>query len=380
MDPTLTGEQQRMRDALRDFLEAEGGLDLARSVMDGDHPTKHSVIEDLWADLAEMDVTALAVPAAYGGLGEDIRFLVPILEIAGRVAMPGPYPETMAFAIPLLQELGTAQQRERHLETIASGERTMSFAIYDDASESVPACVDHTAEPTPDGFRLTGRKLLVPYGAMVDTVVVAARTREGTGFQGISLFIVPTEGLDATRTRSLDKTRPMYELDLDGETVPESAVLGSPHCGGDALARAIDEYSIATAAMLVGGADYVTDSSIDYATEREQYGNPIGMYQAVKHRIAEMWMDTEQGRSLVYYAAWAHATDAPDARRAVSAASAFTTHYAERITGDNVLNHGGIGFTWDHDAHIHLKQAKGWKNFLGSPEWHLDRVADMREF
>jgi alkylation response protein AidB-like acyl-CoA dehydrogenase len=376
MDARLTEEQQQIQSTARDFIESNGGIELARRRMAGDE----AVVDELWRDLADLDFTAITVPLEHGGFGEGMVYLCALLEAAGRYALPGPLPETAAVAVPLVDELGTDDQRERYLPRIANGELRFSVAVYDDRHEEIPEAVQMDAERLEEGFRLSGTKTLVPYGGEVDRVLMAARTQDATGYQGISLFIVDPAEADVTQLESLDRTRPMYTLKFDDLVVDESALLGPLHGGGNALADAIDRYNVAFGAMLVGGADRAVELSTEYGNERTQYGQPIGRFQAVKHRIAEMWMAKEHARSIAYYAAWAINNDEPDARQAVSMMKAYAGSRLPELFADDVKNHGGMGFTWDHDTHIYLKQAKGWQNYFGSTSDHFDRVADVRDY
>jgi alkylation response protein AidB-like acyl-CoA dehydrogenase len=377
MKAKLTDEQERIQETAEEFLESHDGIELARRRMEGEK----EVIDELWSDLADVDYPAVTVPLDHGGLGEGMVYLCALLEAAGRYAMPGPFPETTAFAVPLIDELGTDEQTERHLEPVAAGDRRLSFALHDDGNETIPETIQLEGEARDDGsVALSGTKTLVPYGGEVDGVVVAARTRNATGFEGLTACVVDpaAEGMTATELDSLDRTRPMYDLELDDVVVDETDVLGPVHGAGSALQRAVDRYNVATTAMLVGAADRATDNSAEYGSEREQYGQPIGRFQAVKHRIADMWMDMQSARSLVYYAAWTLDADDPDAVRAVSAATSYAADRLHRVFGDDIWNHGGTGFTWDYDGHIYLKQAKAWRNFLGTPEEHRDRLIEAR--
>jgi alkylation response protein AidB-like acyl-CoA dehydrogenase len=376
MKANLTDEQERIQETAEDFLESNDGMELARRRMEGEE----GVVDELWDDLADMDYHAVTVPLDHGGLGEGMVYLAALLEAAGRYAMPGPFPETAAFAVPLVDELGSEDQKESTLPAVADGDLRMSFGLYDDRNESLPGAIQLEGDVQDDGsVHLSGTKTLVPYGGEVDRVVVAARTRDGSGWDGLTACLVDPEqaGVEATQLRSLDRTRPMYELELD-VTVDEANVLGPVHGAGSALQHAADRFSVATCAMLVGGADRAAELSAEYGNEREQYGQPIGRFQAVKHRISDMWMDMQSARSLTYYAAWAIDADDPDAARAVSAAKSYAADRLHRAFADDIKNHGGTGFTWDYDGHIYLKQAKAWRNFLGSPEEHRDRVIEAR--
>jgi alkylation response protein AidB-like acyl-CoA dehydrogenase len=376
MDLTLNDEQRQMRSAARDAFEARGGIELARRQLSGDD----TAVTESWELLSEMDYTATTVPLDYGGLGEGMDYLTLLLEEVGRFALPAPFPETTAFAAPLIANLGTDDQRERLLPPIADGESMVSLALYDDEQTELPDGVSMAANPVDGGYRLSGTKTLVPYGDAVDHLVVAARTPTGQSEGGISLFVVDATAVTTTRLDSLDQTRPLSAVDFDGVEVSDDAMLGAPGESTDALRRAIDRFQIATCAMLVGAAERAVELSVEHGKTREQYGHPIGRFQAVKHRIADMWGDAEQARELTRYAAWAVTNEAEDAERAVSAAAAFCGRRCPRIFGDDIKNHGGQGFTWDHDGHIYLKQAKSWANFLGGPADHHERVADELDF
>jgi alkylation response protein AidB-like acyl-CoA dehydrogenase len=376
MDATLTNEQEQIQKTARDYIESEGGIDLARRQMEGEE----SVIDDLWDDIADLDFTGISVPLEYGGFGEGMEYLSALLEVTGRYALPGPLPETAAFAVPMISELGTDEQCERHLSAIATGEQKFSFAIYDERDEQLPEAITLDVEQVEDGFRLSGTKTLVPYGGEVDHIVVAGRSQDSDGYAGISLFVVNLHDypVETSRLDSLDRTRPMYNVEFDGLVVEEDSLLGDRHDGGDALISAMDRYAIAASASLVGAAERAVELSTEHGKERKQYGQPVGKYQAVKHRIANMWMDMQNARSLLYYAAWANDEDKPDSSRAVSTLKVYAADRLHRVFGDDMWNHGGMGFTWDHDGHIYLKQAKAWRNFPRAPEHHSDRLIEER--
>lgn len=374
MDLTYSAEEEQVRETLRDFLESKDGIEPARRMMAGEE----EVVDELWDELSGMDYMALTVPFDQMGLGEDILYLSLVLEEIGRYAMPGPYAETMAFAVPLIEEAGTEDQMETCLTDIADGDRKMSFALYDSGTDSLPEDIQLTAEESADGYRLDGTKTLVPYGGLVDTLIVAARTQDGQGTAGVSLFLVDTDEVETQRLESLDQTQPMYDVTLNDLHLPEEALLGEANEGWEPLSGAIDRFRVAMCAMQVGAAERAIENSAEYGNTREQFGQPIGRFQGVKHRIADMWMGMRSGRSLVYYAAWALANDEDDARRAVSTAKAHCAEQSLDIFDGDIQVHGGTGFTWDHDGHIYLKQAKAWENFLGSPRDHRERICEMR--
>jgi alkylation response protein AidB-like acyl-CoA dehydrogenase len=376
VDFSLNDEQEQMQDAASDLLESIGTVELARRRMAGDT----AAVDELWEHLAEADYTALTVPLEYGGLGDGMLYLSVLLEVAGRYAMPGPYPETMAVAVPLLSELGTEAQCERYLPPVADGAARLSFALYDPDRDTFPDCVQLEATATAEGYRLDGAQTYVPYGDEVDHVVVAARTDPGTSLDGVSLFVVDAADLEVTPLDSLDRSRPLARVDFDDVRIAEGDLLGEEGEGGEPLVRALDRYAVATSAMLVGAADRAVDLSVEHGNEREQFGHPVGRYQAVKHRTVDMWMTMQASRSLLYYAAWALDSDAADAPRAVSSIKAFCSEHAATLFRDDIQNHGGMGYTWDHDGHVYLKQAKAWEQFPRSADYHWDRIADSRGF
>lgn len=370
---TPSTEKAQIQTALRDVLESAGGMDLARRFMDGDR----TVIDELWTELAAMDYTAITVPEAHGGFGEDIEYLTFILEELGRFAVPGPYIETLAFCVPLLRQAAATEQTRSALERIAAGDIRMSFALYEDYEQSLPDTIQLEATESAGGYELDGTKVLVPYAASVQTLLVGARRPDHDG--ALEFFLVDVADVEVRRLDSLDKTRPMYEVTLSDVVVPEENRVGGPDDGAALLSSASARYNTAACAMLVGAAERTVELSVEYGKTREQFGQPIGQFQGVKHRIADMWMDMEQCRSLVYRAAWELATDSDTADVAVSTAKAHCIDRCVEVFGADIQNHGGTGFTWEHDAHIYLKQARAWEHFLGSPAEHRDRVADLKE-
>jgi alkylation response protein AidB-like acyl-CoA dehydrogenase len=376
MDVTLTSEQRQAKEAVRGFLDDLGGSSLARRMVDGDD----GVVDEVWSSVRDRDYVAVGVSDGYGGLLTSMMYRSVVLEEFGRVALPGPFPETMVFAGPLIEALGSESQKEALLPKIASGAKRVSVGLYDRREDRVADAIGMQADAVNDGFVLSGTKTHVPYAGMVDAFIIVARSGDTTGYAGLSVFVVDADLVVRRRVDSLDSTRPLYEVEFDDVLVDDDALLGSVGESGKVVRRALDQYRTGIAAMQVGGADRVVELSANYGNEREQYGHPIGRFQAVKHRIADMRMDVERARSLVYYAAWVIEVGDPDAARAVSAAKAFTSDTFLRVFGDGIKNDGGLGFTVDHDGHVFLKQAVAWRNYLGSPAVHRERIADERGF
>ncbi len=222
--------------------------------------------------------------------------------------------------------------------------------------------------------------MFVPDAHLADVVVVAARTRDGSTMEdGISLFLVPKDsaGLGIKLLPSVDETRKVCEVRLDNVRVPGSALLGELHRGWAPLARIIDRAAVALSAEMCGAARRVLDITVEYAKMRVAFGKPIGSYQGVKHKCADMLVDIENAKSLTYYAAWAVDEGDPEAVMAVSMAKAAASDAGRRVCAAGIQLHGGIGMTWEHDLHLYLKRAKADEIALGDASWHRERVARL---
>lgn len=376
MDARFSDEHEQIKRTTREFFEDAGGIEFARRRLEGER----AVVPELWADVSEMEFPLLTIPEEHDGLGEGMVYLTALLEEFGRYAAPGPFPETMAFCVPLIAAGGSQTQQEEVFSDVITDSTKLSFALYDDPNEEPPDAIHMGVEEVSDGFRLSGTKTLVPYGGEVDRILLAARTRNGDGFEGISLFLVDAAAASQTELQSIDRTRPMYELEFSDVVVEESALVGPLHEGGDLLSQACDRYNIAICGMLVGGAARVIDLCVEFGNTRTQYGQPIGRFQAVKHRLADMWIQKELARSLTYYASTTVDDETQDSAMAVSMMKAFVAGNFPDLFVDGIKTYGGQGFTWENDVHIYLKQAKAWQQFVGSEDYHLDRLADLREY
>ncbi|MCL8208041.1 MAG: acyl-CoA dehydrogenase family protein [Actinomycetia bacterium] len=369
----LSDDQVMFQETARRFFADAGGTAVARRVMAGD---REAAVR-LWRQMGELGFMAIAVPTAYGGAGEGTLSLVPVLEEAGRVLAPGPLPETVGFAVPLLVRAGTPQQRERYLPGIASGQAAWTLALDEPGREAFAGEVGLSAVATGDGWRLTGEKHLVVHAEMATRLVVLARTHPGADGEGTALFLVDprADGVTLAEERALDQTRPLWHVRFDGVAVADADRLGPDGAGWALVRTGYETLAAAVVAASVGGMERCVELSAEHAKTRVQFGQPIGRFQAIKHRIVDMQVDLESARSLSYYAAWALDEDAPDRAVAVSNAKAFVSEAYVRVAQANVQTHGGMGFTWDADPHLYVKRAKAWAPYAGSVGDHLERVA-----
>ncbi len=346
MDFELDEQQRAVRDEARRFLEAEAPISYARRMMED----ARGYDPDVHKKMAALGWTALPFPETDGGLDLGFIALAILLSEMGRVALPGPYLASVALGGFAVTTAGSKDQRARILPGVASGTQT--------------ACLATDGRVDLRDGRLHGSARFVIDGAIADHVVVVAH-REGVG---PGLFLADPVERDPVAT--LDQTRRLAHLTFDGA---EAEPLGD--AGHEALHRVEAAAAIALAAEMLGGAERVLELSVDYAKEREQFGKPIGSFQAVKHRAADMAVAVESLRNAVYYAAWAIERDHPDAELAASMAKATASDAFRHVAASGIQVHGGIGFTWEHDMHLFFKRAKLDEVMFGDASAHRERIA-----
>ena len=371
MDFAFSEEQEMLRRSAREFLAKECGPKVVRTLME----SADGYDEALWKKIAGLGWTALGIPEQYGGVGTFLDLVV-VLEEAGRSLLPGPFFSTMGLAVPALIEAGTEAQKKKVLSQIAEGSARATLALTEPSGRWDAAGIRLGAQPKGGGWQLDGVKTFVADAAVADFIVVAARTR-GEGEEGLTLFLVErgVKGLEVRALETLDQTRRWYEVRFEGVQVGPDAVMGAPDQGWPHLKRALEWSTAALCAEMVGGVQKVLETSTEYAKTRHQFGKPIGIYQAVSHKLADMLVLSESGRSATYYAAWAVDADAPDRSLASSMAKAYVSDAYRKAAGDGIQVHGGIGFTWEHDMHLYFKRAKSSEVTLGDATYHRELVA-----
>jgi alkylation response protein AidB-like acyl-CoA dehydrogenase len=376
MDIGFSEEQQLLRDTARKFLDAACTTKFVRERM----ATAEAVTPEFWAQLAEQGWLGINFAENDGGSGLGLVDLVVLMEEMGRAVMPGPYLATVLLGGAAIRAAGTQAQRQQYLPRIAEGQLKATLAAIEPNARWDASGIMMNAQPMRGGFSLSGTKLFVPDAHLADIIVVAARTREGSTMEdGISLFLLPKDatGLSITPMPSIDETRKLCEMRLSNVAVPQSALLGELHQGWPSLAQVYDGAAVALAAEMSGGAQRVLDMTVEYAKLRETFGKPIGSYQGVKHKCADMLVEVENAKSLTYYAAWAIDEDAPDAPMAVSMAKAYASDASRKVSNAGIQLHGGIGMTWEHDLHLYMKRAKASEVAFGDATWHRERVATL---
>ena len=376
MDFGFSQEQEMLRATARKFLENECTSTFVRARMD--EPA--GVTNDFWAKLAEQGWLGLVFPEEYGGSGLGFVDLTVLMEEMGRCVMPGPFFSTVLLGGLTILEAGSPAQRKEWLPKLAAGQAKATLALTEPNARWDAAGVTATAKEGKGGFALSGTKLFVPDAHLADVIVVVARTAEGkTPEDGVSLFLVPkgVKGLEVKLLPTMDQTRKLCEVTLKDAAVPAGALLGGKGAAWSALARIIQRATIALCGEMCGGAQRVLDMTTEYVKIRVAFGKPIGTYQGVKHKAADMLVDVENAKSLTYYAAWAADENSPETALATSMAKAYVSDAYRKVSAAGIQLHGGIGFTWEHDLHLYFKRAKASEFTFGDATHHRERVAQL---
>jgi alkylation response protein AidB-like acyl-CoA dehydrogenase len=374
MDFGFSEEQEMLRSSARDFLSKEAPMTYVRKMMDDER----GYTDELWRKMAELGWMGLILPEAHGGSGLDFVDMVVVLEEMGRAVLPGPFFSTVILAGIAITEGGSADQKAKYLPKIADGTLKATLAHLEPSGRWDAEGIQLTAKESGAKWQLDGTKLFVPDANVADLFVVAART-SGKGAEGVTLFLVDAKasGVGVTMLKTMDQTRKLGEVTFKNVTVGADAVLGKVGGGWGLLERVADRAKVGLAAEMCGGAQKVLEMSVEYAKVREQFGKPIGSFQAIQHKCANMLVEVESSKSITYYAAWAVANDVAEAPLAAAMAKAYTSDAYRHTAGEGIQIHGGIGFTWEHDMHIFFKRAKSSEVTFGDATWNREIVAQL---
>jgi alkylation response protein AidB-like acyl-CoA dehydrogenase len=351
----LNESQEILRESARKFFTGECPIAAVRRLMD----TETAYDANLWTKLAEQGYTGIISPEEFGGVGLGIVELILLMEEAGRALLPGPFFSTVALAGSVLDAVATSEQKKKYLAPICRGEARSTVAFFEDTGGWDLANVRLTAT----NGKLKGQKLFVPDAAIADWLIVVARN-------GVFLVDAKAPGVRLQPMLGMDLTRKLYSVHFDNTSAEK---LGET----SGLSRACDIATAALAAEMVGGMQRTLDLSVEYAKTRKQFGKPIGIFQAVQHQCADMYLETESSRSAVYYAAWALQENAPDAAAAVSIAKMYASDASRTVGNRGIQVHGGMGFTWENDIHLYYRRAKASETAFGDASFHRERVARL---
>jgi alkylation response protein AidB-like acyl-CoA dehydrogenase len=365
-------EQEELRRSVRRLLEDKSPMAEVRRLME----TTEGYDPKVWAQMAnELGLQSLHIPEAYGGQGFSFVELVLVLEEMGRALLCAPFFSSVCLAANAVLNAGREEEKRALLPGICSGE-TIATLAFTEAKGTWDAN-GITMEATPDGsggFRLDGTKMFVLDGHVANLVLVAARAAGTGGTEGISFFSVPGDAPGLTRSAlpTMDMTRKQAKLEFSGV---KAELVGEEGAGWAALAKTLDQVAVCLAAEQVGGAQRCLDMAVEYAKVRIQFGRPIGSFQAIKHKCADMLLEVESSKSAAYYAGWAAAEDNDELPVVASLAKSYCSEAYFHAAAENIQIHGGIGFTWEHDAHLYFKRAKSSEILFGDPTYHRELLA-----
>jgi alkylation response protein AidB-like acyl-CoA dehydrogenase len=366
MNFAFSEEQEELRSSVRRFLEDKSPMTEVRRLME----TSEGYDPAVWKQMGEqLGLQAIAIPEEYGGVGFGYVELTVIFEEMGAALLCAPYFATVALAANALLSSGDERAKKDLLPGIASGETIATLALTEDTGRWDLDGVTLAATGKGGEWKLDGHKMFVIDGHTADLILVAGRTAKG-----VSLFAVESGAAGLTRTplATMDQTRKQARIEFSGTP---ARLVGEDGGAGPALSRTLDLAAVALAAEQVGGAQRCLDMAVDYAKTRIQFGRPIGSFQAIKHKCDDMLLEVESAKSAAYYAGWAAAEDSDELPVVASLAKSYCSEAYFHAAAENIQIHGGIGFTWEHDAHLYFKRAKSSELLLGDPSYHRELLA-----
>ena len=368
LDFIWTEEQDELRRVVRRFLEAKMSEGVVRATM----ATREGFDRVLWRQTAsDLGLQGLTIPTEHGGSGYTAKEVAVVMQEFGRSVACLPFLSTAVFAVNTLLQSGDEDAKSALLPRIAAGEIVVAVAYVEENHRFEESGITAVAEEHAGGYRLSGTKSYVIDGLSADTVLVAARTAHG-----VSLFVVDgqADGVRRHHLSTLDQTRKQARLEFANTP---GRILGADGSGWAVLEAAIDRTVVAMASEQVGAAERCLEMAVEYAKVREQFGRPIGSFMAIKHKCADVAVEIELSRAAEMYAASRVMENSPEIASAASVAKAFCSDAFLKAAKENIQIHGGIGYTWEHPAHLYLKRAKSDQVLFGGGSYHRRRVADL---
>ena len=365
MNFAFTEEQDELRNVVRSFLEDKSPETEVRRLMETDEGYDPAV----WSQMADqLGLQSLTIPEAYGGQGFGNVELGIVLEEMGRSLLCAPYFSTVVLAANAILQSGNEDAKQAHLPGIADGSVIATLALAESSGRWDAEGVTAAAKQGDDGWTISGEKMFVTDGATANLIVVAARS-DG----GIHLFTVAGDAAGLTRESlsTMDQTRKQARLTFDNTPAEHLADTDDFAL----LATVLDLAAVALANEQVGGAQFVLDMAVQYAKDRVQFGRPIGSFQAIKHKCADMLLEVESAKSAAYYGSWCASEMNDELPSVASLAKAYCSEAYFHCAAENIQIHGGIGFTWEHPAHLYFKRAKSSELLFGDPAYHREQLA-----
>lgn len=366
MNFAFTPEQDELRKTVRSFLDSKSAETAVREQME----TENGFDPAVWKQMGEqMGLQGLHIPEEFGGSGFTYVELGIVLEEMGRSLLCAPYFSTVVLAANTLIHSGDDAAKADYLPGIAAGETIATVAFTEPNGRWDESGIELTATADGDQWMLNGVKSFVLDGHTAGIIIVAGRTDAG-----VSLFVVEGDAAGLTRTAlsTMDQTRKQAKLEFDGTS---ARLIGTDGAGWEVLSQVLDLVAVGLAAEQVGGAQRVLEMAVEYAKERVQFGRPIGSFQAIKHKCADMLLEVESAKSAAYYGMWCAAELNDELASVASLAKAYCSDAYFHAAAENIQIHGGIGFTWEHPAHLYFKRAKSSELLFGDPTYHRELLA-----
>lgn len=353
MEFGLSESQEILKDSARKFFAGECPMEEVRRLME----TDTAYDEKLWAKLTEQGYTGIIFPEEFGGVGLGKVELILLMEEAGRSLLPGPFFSTVPLAGALINAIANSEHKKKYLEPICEGKARATVAILEASANW--NLTDLKVSAT--GSKITGEKLFVTDAAVANFILVVAK-------DGIYAVDAKASGMTITPMAGMDMTRKIYAVNFKDTPAEKIGITSN-------LSKALDVATAALVGEMVGGMQHTLDITVEYAKMRKQFGKPIGMFQAVQHHCADMYLETESSRSAAYYAAWSLEENTPEASTAVSIAKAYASDAARTVGNRGIQVHGGMGFTWENDVHLFYRRAKASETAFGDSIFHRERIA-----
>ena len=366
MNFAFTEEQEELRKTVRAFLDAKSSEEAVREQME----TEDGYDTAVWSQMAEqMGLQGLHIPEEFGGSGFGYVELGIVLEEMGRSLLCAPFFSSVVLAANTLIESGDDAAKQKYLPGIASGETVATLAYTEPSGKWDESGITATATKDGDAYKINGTKSFVLDGHTANLIIVAAKTDAGT-----SLFAVEGDAAGLTRTSlsTMDQTRKQAKLEFADTP---ATLIGQDGKGWDTLSTVLDLAAVGLAAEQVGGAQKVLEMAVEYAKVRVQFGRPIGSFQAIKHKCADMLLEVESAKSAAYYGMWCASEMNDELPSTASLAKAYCSEAYFHAAAENIQIHGGIGFTWEHPAHLYFKRAKSSELLFGDPTYHREQLA-----
>ncbi|MBW2622761.1 MAG: acyl-CoA/acyl-ACP dehydrogenase [Deltaproteobacteria bacterium] len=375
MDFDLSEEQNILQATARNFMEKECPIQIVREL----EADEKGYSPELWRKMAGLGWLGINIPEEYGGSGGNFFDIVLLAEEMGRALFPGPFMPTVVLAGPIILKSGSDEQKKKYLPEITRGQTIITLAVTESDGRLDPAGIGVTAVRSGDNFIIEGTKNFVPYAPVADSILCVTRTEnnvENNG--GITLFLVDSRAtgvkIEPLATITGEK---LSKVTFNGVVVSKEDMVGELGHGWSAVEEAVSEAAVAEGAYMAGSARWVLDTAVDYAKEREQFGVPIGSFQAIQHKCADMLMDVDGAVFIVYFAAWAITVNEPEKNFAASEAKAWVSDMAPRVASEGIQVMGGIGITLEHDMQLYYRRVKASETAYGDSHYHREKLARM---